>query len=62
LHNIRCEDSRNLSNRKREYMEDRTNELALNGKKKKNIKDLYRGINECKKGCKSRTSLVKDKR
>jgi hypothetical protein len=28
--------------------------------KNKNIRDLYRGINEFKKGCQPRTNLVKD--
>jgi prefoldin subunit 5 len=31
-----------------EYMKDRINELESNSKNK-NIRDLYRGINECKK-------------
>jgi hypothetical protein len=37
------------------------NELESNSKNK-NIRDLYRGINEFKKGYQPRTNLVKDKR
>jgi hypothetical protein len=36
-------------NRKREYLKDKINELATNSKNK-NIKALYRGINEFKRG------------
>jgi hypothetical protein len=41
------------------YLEDKINELEPNSKNK-NIRDLYRGINEFKKGYQSRTSLEKD--
>jgi hypothetical protein len=43
----------------REYMKDKNNELARNGRNK-NIRDLYRGMNEFKKGYQPRTNLVKD--
>jgi hypothetical protein len=39
-----------------EYQKDRINELET---KNKNIRDLYRGINEFKKGYKPRSNLVK---
>jgi hypothetical protein len=51
--------SEHLKNKKREYFKDRINELESNIKNK-NIRDLYRGTNEFKKGHQLRTSLVKD--
>jgi hypothetical protein len=42
-----------------EYLEDKFNELATNSKNK-NIRDLYRGINEFKRGYHSRNNLLKD--
>jgi hypothetical protein len=42
-------------------MKDEINELESNSKNK-NIRDLYRGINEFKKGYQPRTNLVKDER
>jgi hypothetical protein len=45
LNNTRCEASRHFRKRNREYMKDRINDLATNNKNK-NIRDLYRGINE----------------
>jgi Fe-S cluster assembly ATPase SufC len=59
LHNVIRETSRYFRNKKREYLNDKVNELATNSKNK-NIKELYRGINECKKGYQPRNSLVKD--
>jgi hypothetical protein len=44
LKNVRRETSRHFRNRKREYLKDRINELAMNSKNK-NIRDLNRGIN-----------------
>jgi hypothetical protein len=49
LNNVRCQTSRHLRNKKREYMKDKVDELATNSKKKK-IRDLYREINEFQKG------------
>jgi hypothetical protein len=46
-------------NKKRQYLKDKINELAINSKNK-NIRDLYRGINEFKKGYQPRSNLVKD--
>jgi hypothetical protein len=46
-------------NKKREYMKDRIDELAMNSKNK-NIRDLYRGINDFKRGYQHRSNLVKD--
>jgi hypothetical protein len=54
LNNIRCDASRYFRNKKGQYMKDRINELN------KNITDLYRGINEFKRGYQPRNNLVKD--
>jgi hypothetical protein len=43
LNNVRREASRQFRNKKREYLKDKINELAMNSKNK-NIRDLYRGI------------------
>jgi hypothetical protein len=40
-------------------VKDKINELAMNSKNK-NIRDLYRGINEFKRGYQPRNNLVKD--
>jgi hypothetical protein len=48
-------------NKKRECLKDKINELESNSKNK-NIRDVYRGINEFKKGYQPRTNLVKDER
>jgi hypothetical protein len=36
LNNVRREDSRHFSNKKKEYLDDKINELATNSKNKKN--------------------------
>jgi hypothetical protein len=48
-----------LGIKKREYLKDKINELATNSKNK-NFRDLYRGINECKRGYQPRNNFVKD--
>jgi hypothetical protein len=48
LNNVRREASRHFRNKKREYQKYKMNELATNSKNK-NIRDLYRGINEFKR-------------
>jgi hypothetical protein len=53
--NVKREDSRHFRNKKREYMK----EFAMNSKNK-NIRYLYRGINEFKSCYQPRNSLVKD--
>jgi predicted NACHT family NTPase len=58
LKNVRHEVSRYLRNKKRAYLKDRINELATDSKNK-NIRDLYRRINEFK-GYRPRNNLVKD--
>jgi hypothetical protein len=61
LSHVRQEASRHFRNKKREYLKDKMNELESNSKNK-NIRDLYRNINEFKKGYQHRTNLVKDER
>ncbi|PNF27183.1 hypothetical protein B7P43_G07852 [Cryptotermes secundus] len=45
--------------KKREYLKDKIDELAMNSKNK-NIRDLYRGINDFKRGYQPSSNLVKD--
>jgi hypothetical protein len=59
LYNIRREASRHFRNKKREYLKDKINELVTDSKNK-NIRDLYKGINEFKRGYKLRNNLLKD--
>jgi hypothetical protein len=49
LENIRLEASRHFRNKKREYLKNKITELATNSKNN-NISDLFRGMNEFKKG------------
>jgi hypothetical protein len=55
---VRREASRYFRNRKREYLKDKINELETNSKY---IRDVYRGIDELKSGCRPRNNLVTDK-
>jgi hypothetical protein len=48
-----------LGTRKKEYLKDKINEFETNIRNK-NIRDLYRGINEFKKGYQSRINIIKD--
>jgi hypothetical protein len=59
MNNVRRETSRHFRNTNREYLKAKTNELATNSKNK-NITDLYRGINEFKRGYHLRSNFVKD--
>jgi hypothetical protein len=59
LNNLRREASRHFRNGKREYLKKKINELARNSKNK-NFRDLYRGINEFKRGYQPRNNLEKD--
>jgi hypothetical protein len=61
LSNVRRDTSRHFRNKKREYLKDKINELESDSKNK-NIRDLYRGINEFKKGYQPTANLVKDER
>jgi hypothetical protein len=59
LNNVRFEAKRYFRNKKRGYLKGKINELAMNSKNK-NIRVLYRGINEFKRGYQPRNNLVKD--
>jgi hypothetical protein len=59
LNNVSCEATRHFWNKKRKYLKDKINELAMNSKNK-NIGDLYRGIYEFKCGYQPRSNLVND--
>jgi hypothetical protein len=48
LNNVRHEASRYFRNKK-EYLKEKINELATNSKNK-NLRDLYKGINQFKRG------------
>jgi hypothetical protein len=58
---VRSEASRRFRNKKREYLKQKITDIELNSKNK-NIRDLYRGITEFKKGYHPKTNLVKDER
>jgi hypothetical protein len=57
LNNARHEASRHFTNKKREDLKTKINELETNSK---NIRELYRGISGFKKGYQPRTNIVKD--
>jgi hypothetical protein len=58
MSDVRREASIHFRNKKREYLKDKINEFESNSKNK-DIRDLYRIINEFKKGYQPRTNLVK---
>jgi hypothetical protein len=58
LQNLRHESSRTFRKKKREYLKGKINEMKTNDKNK-NIRDLYRGINEFKKGYQPRINIIK---
>jgi hypothetical protein len=59
LNDVRREANRHFRNKKREYLKGKINELPTNSRKE-NIRDLYRGINEFKRGYQPGNELVKD--
>jgi hypothetical protein len=59
LNNVRREASKHFRNKKREYLKDNINELAMNSKNN-NIRDMCRGIDAFKRGFQPRNDLVKD--
>jgi hypothetical protein len=61
LNNVRREASRHFRNKNRGYLKDNLNELATNSKNKI-LRDLYREINEFKRGYQPRNNLVKDEK
>ena len=61
LNNVRREVSRHFKKKKKAYMRAKIEELETNSKIK-NIRDLYRGINDFKKGYQPRYNIVKDEK
>jgi hypothetical protein len=59
LKNVSCEANRHFRNNKEEYLKVKIDELSTNSKNK-NIRYLYKGINEFKRGYQLRNNLVKD--
>jgi hypothetical protein len=59
LNNVRREANRHFRNKKRQFVKVKINEVATNSKNK-NTRDLYRGINEFKKGYQLRNNFMKD--
>jgi hypothetical protein len=60
VNNVRRDTSRTFRNKNREYLKETNSGLEIKSKNK-NIRDLYRVINEFKKGYQRRTNLVKNK-
>ena len=61
LSNVRHDANRHFRNKKKPYLKAKIEELETNSKIK-NIRDLYKGINDFKKGYQHRTNIVKDKK
>ena len=56
------EAGRRFRNKKKEYLKAKIEKLETNSKIKKNIRGLYRGISDFKKGYQPRTNTVKDEK
>jgi len=61
MNNVRHEVSRHFRNKNKEYFIAKIDEPETNSKIK-NIKDLYRGMNDFKKGYQPITNIVKDEK
>ena len=61
LNNVRCNASRHFRNKKKAYLKAKIEELGTNSKVN-NVRDLYRSINDFKKGYQPRTVIVKDEK
>jgi len=61
LNNVRREASRHFRNKKKAYLTAKIEELEANSKIN-NVRDLYRGINDFKKGYQPRTFIVEDEK
>jgi len=61
LNNIRRDASRHFRNKKKAYLKVKIEEVETNSKIKK-VRGFYRGINDFKKECQPRTTIVKDER
>ena len=56
LNNVRRKASRHFRNKKKEYLKAKIDKLEINNKKK-NMRDLCRGINDFKKGYQPRNNV-----
>jgi len=61
LNNVRHEVSRHFREKKKAYLRARIEELETNSKNK-NVRDLYRGISDFKRGYQPRCNIVKDEK
>jgi len=61
LNNVRRDASRHFRNKKKAYLKAKIRELETNSKIY-DIRDLYMGINDVKKGYQPRTRIVKDEK
>ena len=61
LNNVRLEARKYFRNNKKEYLKAKIEELETNSKIK-NLRDLYRGINDFKKGYQPRTNIEKNEK
>jgi predicted nucleotide-binding protein (sugar kinase/HSP70/actin superfamily) len=61
LQNLRRETNPIFRNKKREHLKGKINELETNNKNK-NIRDLYRGLNEFKKEYHPIVNIIKDEK
>ena len=61
MNNVRRDARRHFRNKKKAYLRAEIEELETNSKIN-NIRDLYRGINDTKKGYQPRTRIVKDEK
>jgi len=60
LGNLRHEASSHSRNKRKKYSKTKIDEMVNSSKIKKNIRYLYRGINDFQKGYRPRTNIVKD--
>ena len=58
-HTGKRESSRALRNKKRDYLKEKLIEIDTN-RKNKNIRDLYKGIKDFKKGYQARVNVIKN--
>jgi len=61
VNNVRSDASKHFRNKKKAYLKAKIEELETNSNIN-NIRDLYRGINDVKKGYQPRTIIVKDEK
>jgi len=61
LNKVRLEVSRHFRNKKKAYLRDKIEELETNNKIQ-NIRDLFKGISDFKKGYQPRCNIVKDEK